>query len=43
MIVAVSALLPSQQPIQGEADPVDQQADDDPRVDPPLLGATHPP
>jgi len=39
MIVVVSALLPSRQSIpEGEAGPVDQQADDDLGVDPPLLG-----
>ena len=29
--------------LEGEAVAVDQQADDDLRVDPPLLGVTHPP
>ena len=28
---------------QGETTAVDQQADDDLRIDPPLLGVTHPP
>ena len=44
MIVVVSALFPSQHPIlRGEAVAVDQQADDDLGIDPPLLGVTHPP
>ena len=44
MIVVVSALLPSQQPTwRGETTAVDQQADDDLGVDPPLFGVADPP